>query len=296
MTPPPAATTAARSRRPDRPAAFTPRRSAPARARQATRTRPRPARPSKGLPRARRVSGPVRAAAAAQRVLPTLRPLPVLGTIGSHAARAGRSLPDSPVLDRLLRGRVWIGLLGTLLIGLVAINVSLLKYNAEAGRNAEKAKALRIQNAELRARVSRLRSSDRLERAGRALGLGMPAAGQVRYLSARRGDGRAAAKTLRSSVWAEFQAPAMDTQTAQAELVPAVPGVTVAPTGTTGPATPTTAAPTTTTTTVPGTAPVAPAAETPVQQTAPAPPAGGTAPSQATATPLANQPSQTTGG
>jgi hypothetical protein len=224
------------------------------------------------LPRARRVSGPIRAAAAAQRVLPTLRPLPVLGTIGSHALRRGRALPDSRLLDRLLRGRAWIGLLGVLLIGLVAINVSLLKFNAEAGRNAEKARALRIQNAELRARVSRLRSSDRVERVGRELGLGMPAAGQVRYLSARPRDGRAAAKSLRNTTWAEFQAPEIETEPAAATVVPAVPAAqaaTVGATGTTGPV-------------VGGTAPAAttpPAPTTtqaPVQQPVAAPAAGGT--------------------
>ena len=47
-------------------------------------------------------------------------------------------------------------LLGVLLIGLVALNVSLLKLNAAAGHNAERAKELRIQNAKLRGKVSRL--------------------------------------------------------------------------------------------------------------------------------------------
>jgi hypothetical protein len=293
MSPPSAATAAARSRKPAPPSPPERRRSAPARSRQTGRTRPRPARPAKGLPRARRVSGPVRAAAAAQRIIPTLRPLPVLGTIGSHAARAGRSLPDSPVLDRLLRGRIWIGLLGTLLIGLVAINVSLLKFNAEAGRNAEKAKALRVQNAELRARVSRLRSSDRLEHAGRELGLGMPVAGQVRYLSVRHRDGRAAARALRTSTWAKFQAPEIDTAV-PATLVPAVPAtatgvtVTAGATGTTGPTTPAAVAP--------GTAPAAPAAPVAAQPTVTAPAGGAQPVAPTTAAPVANQPPQTPGG
>jgi hypothetical protein len=180
------------------------------------------------------------------------------------------------MLDRLLRGRVWIGLLGVLLIGLVAINVSLLKFNAEAGRNAEKAKALTVQNAELRARVSRLRSSDRIESAGRALGLGMPAAGQVRYLSARLHDGVAAAKSLRKFVWAEFQAPEIATDAAPAAIVPAVAAAQVTPavgatgpTGATGPALPVTPAPTT--------APVPTTTQAPVSQPATTPAAGGTA-------------------
>mgnify|MGYP003397536797 CR=1 FL=1 len=46
------------------------------------------------------------------------------------------------MLDRLVRGRGWIILLGTLLFGLVALNVSLLKLNAAAGHSAERAKVL----------------------------------------------------------------------------------------------------------------------------------------------------------
>ena len=76
--------------------------------------------------------------------------------------RVGRSLQDSTLLERLVRGRGWILLLGTLLFGLVALNVSLLKLNAAAGHSAERAKVLRIQNAKLRGKVSRLASGDRL--------------------------------------------------------------------------------------------------------------------------------------
>jgi hypothetical protein len=88
------------------------------------------------------------------------------------------------MLDRLLRGRAWIGLLGVLLIGLVALNVSLLKLNATAGRNAEVAKKLRIQNADLRGRVSRLGSSEHLQKEAEGLGFVMPTAGDVHYLAA----------------------------------------------------------------------------------------------------------------
>jgi hypothetical protein len=163
-----------------------------------------------------------------------LRPLPVLGTIGSHAFRAGLSLPDSRVLDRLMRGRAWIVLIGVLLIGLVGINVSLLKLNAEAGRNAETVKALRIQNTQLRARVSRLASAERLERAGRDLGLAMSIAGRVRYLSVRSADPRKAARAIRS--WDTL--PSFAFAPLPAAPAPVVTAETEAPapaTGATGP-------------------------------------------------------------
>ena len=61
-----------------------------------------------------------------------------------------------------------------LLIGLVGLNVSLLKLNAHNGRTAEIARDLRIQNAKLRGSVSRLGSSERLQQAARDMGLVMP--------------------------------------------------------------------------------------------------------------------------
>ena len=100
--------------------------------------------------------------AATARAVATPLPVPPLGAISLRVLRAGRSLQDSTLLDRLVRGRGWIVLLGALLFGLVALNVSLLKLNAAAGHNAERAKVLRIQNAKLRGKVSRLASGDRL--------------------------------------------------------------------------------------------------------------------------------------
>jgi hypothetical protein len=224
MTPPLAVTAAAKAKpRAKRPVAKTASRSS-ARNGQARDARALRSRSTRGAGRfassariPRRVSGPARPSATAiarprrtdantrarrarrHRPLPQLRPVPVLGALGTHAFRAGRSLPDSPLLDRLLRGRAWVALLGVLLIGLVALNVSLLKLNAEAGRNADKVKALGIQSTQLRAKVSRLASAERLENAGRELGLAMPIAGRVRYVSARRGDGLRATRALRST-------------------------------------------------------------------------------------------------
>jgi hypothetical protein len=146
------------------------------------------------------------------------------------------------MLDRLMRGRTWIGLLGVLLIGLVALNVSLLKLNSAAGRNAELAKKLRIENADLRGRVSRLGSGGRLQEAARELGLVMPRANDIHYLSVDPvNDARRAAKhasliplpftdDIVSSVPEEPLAPPVHPTSAPATaLVPAA-----APVGATG--------------------------------------------------------------
>jgi hypothetical protein len=137
----------------------------------------------------RRVSGPARPARASRAATapPVPRRLPAaapaFGPFAQRALRTARTLRDSHAVDRLVRGRVWIGLLGVLLIGLVGLNVSLLKLNAAAGRNAEWAKKLRVENADLRARVSRLHSAAHIQAEGRKQGLVMPAAADVHYLT-----------------------------------------------------------------------------------------------------------------
>jgi len=175
--------------------------TAPARppARRAT------ARPT--VRRHRRVSGPARpataragAGAAVSRAVAAPRPLPhpSFGGLAERAADAVRTLRDSALLDRLVRGQGWIALLGVLLIGLVGLNVSLLKLNAQNGHEAEVARDLRIQNAKLRGSVSRLGSTDRLQAAAERMGLVMPAPQMVNYLTAHsRGDGRRAARNVR---------------------------------------------------------------------------------------------------
>ena len=188
------------------------------------------------------------------------------------------------MLDRLLRGRAWIALLGVLLIGLVALNVSLLKLNAEAGRDAEIAKKLSVENADLRGRVSRLGSGDRLQTAAAQLGLVMPAANDVHYLTAHPAlDARRAAR--HSSM---TPLPDMSDLVSAAPEAPLAPPAGAVPVVTPAPATAVATSPATTGTT--GPAAVAPAAQPtaqaqPVQPqpSTPAPVAtGGTGTAQGT--------------
>ena len=182
----------------------------------ATKAPPRPRTARTATRVHRRVSGPARPAtarasaarattaraaggrAATARAVATPLPVPPLGAISLRVLRAGRSLQDSTLLERLVRGRGWIVLLGALLFGLVALNVSLLKLNAAAGQNAERAKVLRIQNAKLRGKVSRLASGDRIRAAAADLGFVMPEARKVHYLKARPDrDPRLAVRNIR---------------------------------------------------------------------------------------------------
>jgi len=153
------------------------------------------------------VSGPARPATARAGArggaVAAPRPVPQLpfGALAGRAADAICTVRDSQLVDRLVRGQGWIALLGVLLIGLVGLNVALLKLNAHNGRTAEIARDLRIENAKLRGSVSRLGSSERLQEAARNMGLVMPTPQMVNYLTARPDhDGKLAAKNVRLEV------------------------------------------------------------------------------------------------
>ena len=96
-------------------------------------------------------------------------------------------------MDRLVRGRVWIGVVAFCLIGLVAMQVSLLKLNSGIGRAVQTTSTLERSNASLRAEISRLSAGDRIQRLAGAGGLVMPAPSDVKYLRAGR-DGGAASR------------------------------------------------------------------------------------------------------
>ncbi len=96
-----------------------------------------------------------------------------------------RGLPDHAVIDRLVRGRAWIPVLGVLLTGIVAMQVSMLKLNASIGRSIERNTALQSQNQQLRASVATLADDQRIERIAAGMGMIMPAPAAVGFLSAQ---------------------------------------------------------------------------------------------------------------
>ena len=142
---------------------------------------------------ARRVSGPV-----------ARRPVAVPGgaaTVGRQTAFARvRALPDSRWLDRALRGRLWIWLLGAALLGVVGMQVTLLKLNSGIGRAVETTATLERQNAALEASIARLSDTNRVQVGAAGLGMLVPAPGDVGYLNSRprrrlaRGRAHAAAE------------------------------------------------------------------------------------------------------
>ena len=79
--------------------------------------------------RPRRVSGPAPSPPDPDNAHPVRRRQPA-GPLGVRALAFVRSLPDHSLLDRLVRGRAWIPLLGVLLAGIVAMQVEVLKLGA----------------------------------------------------------------------------------------------------------------------------------------------------------------------
>ncbi len=188
---PPAATSARGKAAPER-----------RRLRQAPRQAPRPASP-------RRVSGPLRGRAARASSQPLTRPAPRQRAgrpIGARVAAFARSLPDHRLLDRLIRGRVWIPLLGVMLAGIVAMQVEVLKLGASMGRSLELNTALSARNASLRESVASLGDDQRIEQLAAGMGMVMPPPQAIGFLPLRSGAdaARAAAANIHQPDSASF--------------------------------------------------------------------------------------------
>jgi hypothetical protein len=137
----------------------------------------------------------VRKTAPARR-LPSRRPAGQLVPIAVGTAAAVRKLPDSNLIVRLTQGRAWIGLLGVLLAGIVALNVITLSLAATAGHVDQNIQALRQENSILAGRDAQRSGSERVRHAGASLGLSAVAIEEVGYVEAGAGDVAAAARRL----------------------------------------------------------------------------------------------------
>jgi len=197
------------------------------------------------LPRhVRRVSGPI------------ARPVPHVPAVPRPVRRGSTgaferllALPDLRLVDRLLRGRVWIWLIGILLGGIVAMQVSLLKLNTGISNAVTTSATLERVNADLETEVARLSSGERIQRTAAEEGMVAPAAGDVGYLTARPGrdEGLAVERMQSPSDEAEQvmanggRAPAALAPTTVTQVVPETataptPTATVAPAPTVTPA------------------------------------------------------------
>jgi cell division protein FtsL len=104
-----------------------------------------------------------------------------------------RGLPEHALLDRIVRGRAWIPLLGVLLVGIVAMQVEILKLGAGMGRWIQRSSALQTHNQALQASVAALTDDQRIERLAAKMGMVMPDPTTLSFLSAQPGSGAARA-------------------------------------------------------------------------------------------------------
>jgi hypothetical protein len=151
-------------------------------------TSPRPARRAATPTRAGRLSGPLRAGRRSTQE--PSRPL---------AARSWtylRALPDHSLLDRVVRGRLWIPLLGVLLVGIVAMQVEVLKLNAGIGRSTVQAATFQTENQQLRSTVAQLSSDQTIESEAAAMGMKMAAPTAIGFLG--NGSAQTAARAAGS--------------------------------------------------------------------------------------------------
>lgn len=150
--------------------------------------------------RAAAVRAPARKApprkAPGRRKAPARRPGGQLIPIAAGAATAVRQLPESGLIVRMTRGRAWIGVLGLLLAGIVAINVITLSLSAAAGHIDRNVQALEEENSLLGGRDARLYGSARVRHEAAALGLLAASSDQTSYLQASKQDVAIAAQRL----------------------------------------------------------------------------------------------------
>lgn len=177
----------------------------------------------------RRVSGPARARA----VVPAPRPVGSTagGALAVRVVHVARDVSAHRFMDRLVRGRLWLGIVAFGLFGIVAMQVSMLEMNAGMGRAVERAATLERSNATLRATVSRMSSGERIQEAAGRLGMVMPTPGQVRYLAAgsRARDARRAAELMRAPNPTPVATPAASAPPPSAPVGTAPPAGTPAP-------------------------------------------------------------------
>jgi len=101
---------------------------------------------------------------------------------------AVKDFSDSSLIMRLTRGRGWIGVLGALLVGIVALNVLSLSLSAGSGRLSLQIDELKTEVSALRAQIDERLSASRVEEEAARLGLAVPDPKAITYLSANDGN------------------------------------------------------------------------------------------------------------
>ena len=160
-------------------------------------------------PAPRRVSGPARhpRAASAQPVVASPRWL---------------ALIDHPSLDRLIRGRVWIGIVAAALLGIVAMQVVLLRLGAQISAQTTAVNALIAHNETASTTIAGMEATGGAYGASATAKMVDPPPDDVTYMHANSGDlARAVARMRSPSAAAIAAEAAARTYTAATTITPA---------------------------------------------------------------------------
>jgi cell division protein FtsL len=167
-----------------------------------------PARPSIAPRKPRRISGPARPPARVPATRapgrPARPPAPSVQLergLVPWLAQSLSGLTRNRSLDRLIRSRTWIALIAFALIGIVTLQLLVLRLNADIGHALVRESALQRENAALSIESSELAAGERVESQAAHLGMQLVPEGSLRFLaSSSAGDVARAAAALKAPV------------------------------------------------------------------------------------------------
>jgi hypothetical protein len=129
-----------------------------------------------------------------------------------RTAGAVSGLAELGVVHRLTRGRLWIGALASLLVGIVALNVVALSFNASSSKATRQTDVLERQISTLRAQIAATgASNERVQSLASELGMAVPEPGAIGYVNASSSDAARAAERLASGQIRPGAVPAVPT-------------------------------------------------------------------------------------
>jgi hypothetical protein len=163
--------------------------------------------------RPRRVSGPARPAVSDQ---PRRRSSADERGLAIGLIDALARLSEHRLLDRLIKGRIWIVLIAFALIGIVTMQLGLLKLNGEIGRTLAREAVVQRENAALSIENSELAASNGVESRAARLGMGFVPLSALHFLAAgpnvdRAGVAAALSARAHPTVTTSAEAPSTET-------------------------------------------------------------------------------------
>jgi len=156
--------------------------------------------PARKSTRKASTAAPGRKAPARRKAAPKRRSggqlIPIAAGTAGRAAVAVTQLPESGLIHRLTRGRAWIGVLGVLLVGIVALNVVTLSFTASAGEVDQRITTLSNENSMLQGLNSKHYGPARMRAEAAEMGLTTQTEAIPQLINVGKGDVTEAASRL----------------------------------------------------------------------------------------------------